>query len=255
MSYKLFVGLVLLVSFVGCVNSLRLVKIHPNCPPIPETTFEKAGLDVTAGALQFGKLVTVGEVSVKTDPQIISGISQSSRDDQTTDALICASRERGELKTPEQIDHAWKVARFYKRNPSAAEAIEFHKHNPFPITPTASQTRKSPLKEGISADTVRKHFFQFHEEGVALVRELDKDTRKVSQETKRKVDAWILNTQTYIENNFADSTYAHRFQNFTDLPSPKIPLANSLGEEWMWFRGEVIYRIVRLDQYLLEKIE
>lgn len=127
-------GCVLLASLTNCVQAVKTVKIHPNCPEIPATTFEKVGLDAKAGALQFGKLVTVGEFSVKTDPQIISGISQSVRDDQVTDALVCAARERGELKTSEQIDHAWKVARFYRLNPTADKAIEFHKQNPFPVS-------------------------------------------------------------------------------------------------------------------------
>ncbi|MBX3326724.1 MAG: hypothetical protein U0223_03330 [Nitrospira sp.] len=113
-----------------------MVKITPNCPEIPATTFKAVGLDARAGSLKFGQLVTVGEISIKSDPQIISGISQSVRDDQTTDALICAARDRGELKSEEQIAHAWKVARFYNRtNPTAEDAIKFHKENPFPATP------------------------------------------------------------------------------------------------------------------------
>src|SRR5437868_11254984 len=112
MRKQFIIGVVLVASLTHCVQAVKTVKIHPNCPEIPATTFEKVGLDAKAGALQFGKLVTVGDFTVKADPQIISGISQSVRDDQVTDALVCAARERDELKTGEQIDHAWKVARF-----------------------------------------------------------------------------------------------------------------------------------------------
>jgi hypothetical protein len=129
-----------LLSLTNCVQSVTNAKIHPNCPEIPATTFEKIGLDAKAGALQFGQLVTVGEFSAKSDPAIISGISQSVRDDQITDALVCAARERGELKSEEQIAHAWKVARFYRLNPTPADAMEFHKQNPFPTAPGNSQT-------------------------------------------------------------------------------------------------------------------
>lgn len=147
---KVIIGCALVAAFTHCVQPVKTSKIHPNCPEIPATTFEKVGLDATAGALQFGKLVTVGELTVKTDPQIISGISQSVRDDQITDALICAAKERGELKTDEQIAHAWKVARFFARtNPTPAEAMEFFKQNPFPATSGKQQSQTSQIP-GIS---------------------------------------------------------------------------------------------------------
>ena len=143
---KFILCCVLLVTFTHCVQPVKTVKIHPNCPEIPATTFEKVGLDAKAGALQFGKLVTVGELTVKSDPQIISGISQSVRDDQITDALICAARERGELKTDEQIDYAWKVARYFRTNPTPADAMEFYKQFPFPVDSGKhlSQASQSP---------------------------------------------------------------------------------------------------------------
>lgn len=147
---KVIIGCALVAAFTHCVQPVKTSKIHPNCPEIPATTFEKVGLDATAGALQFGKLVTVGELTVKTDPQIISGISQSVRDDQITDALICAAKERGELKTYEQIAHAWKVARFFARtNPTPAEAMEFFKQNPFPAT-SGKQLSQASQNSGIS---------------------------------------------------------------------------------------------------------
>lgn len=143
---KAIISCALLAAFTHCVQTVKTSKIHPNCPAIPATTFEKVGLDATAGALQFGKLVTVGELTVKTDPQIISGISQSVRDDQITDALICAAKERGELKTDEQIAHAWKVARFFARTtPTPADAIEFFKQNPFPATSGKQLSQASPI--------------------------------------------------------------------------------------------------------------
>jgi len=152
---KFLVGCVLVTALTHCVQPVKTVKIHPNCPEIPATTFEKVGLDAKAGALQFGKLVTVGELTVRSDPQIISGISQSVRDDQITDALICAARERGELKTDEQIAHAWKVARFYRTNPTPDKAMEFYKQNPFPVTPGSpdiSQHSEGPNSPNIIGD-------------------------------------------------------------------------------------------------------
>lgn len=250
-TYKLFVGLVLLGSLASCVNSVPLVKIHPNCPAIPETTFEKIGLDVKAGALQFGKLVTVGEVSFKSDPGIISGISQSVRDDQTTDALICAARERGELKTPEQIDRAWKVARFYRTGPTPAQAMEFHTQNPFPVSPAAFQSRRSPLKEGVSADSVRQHLIQFIEEANPVLRELDKTPTKVSEESKRNVNNWVVKVRTYLEDNFTDPTYVLRFKNFAGLSFPGPPVSvQAFNDEYLAIRANVMNRVERLNQFL-----
>src|SRR5262245_34345117 len=74
---QLIVGCVLSAGLTSCVQEVKTVRIHPNCPEIPATTFSAVGLDAKAGALQFGKLVTVGEFTVKSDPKIISGISQS----------------------------------------------------------------------------------------------------------------------------------------------------------------------------------
>ncbi|MEO7858881.1 MAG: hypothetical protein ABIU05_00315 [Nitrospirales bacterium] len=142
---KVIVGFALMAALTHCVQPVKTVKIHPNCPEIPATTFEKIGLDAKAGALQFGNLVTIGELTVKSNPQIISGISQSVRDDQITDDLICAAKERGELKTYEQIAHAWKVARFFGRTtPTPAEAMEFYKQNPFPATSGKQLSEVSP---------------------------------------------------------------------------------------------------------------
>lgn len=131
---QVFVGCALVAGLTSCVQEVKTVSIHANCPEIPATTFAAVGLDANAGAITFGKLVTVGEFRAKTTPALLSAISQSVRDDQITDALICAAKERGELKNDEQIAHAWKVARFYRTSPTPAEAMEFDKQNPFPAT-------------------------------------------------------------------------------------------------------------------------
>lgn len=144
MRYGLIIFAIVIAS-TGCAYEAQKVIIHPNCPEIPATTFKSAGLDAKAGSLKFGELVTIGEVSLKSDPKILSGISQSVRDDQVTDALICAAKERGELKTEEQVAHAWKVARFHRVNPTASEALEFHRQNPFPATPRSAS--EMDLKE------------------------------------------------------------------------------------------------------------
>ena len=123
------------INLTSCAHEVQMVKIHPDCPEIPATTFKAAGLDAKAGSLKFGELLTIGEISLQSDPIIISGISQSVRDDQTTDALICASKMRGELKTEDQVDHAWKKARFHREKRTADEVIRFYKENPFPKTP------------------------------------------------------------------------------------------------------------------------
>lgn len=249
-SNKLFIGL-LLLSFVSCVHSVRLVTIHPNCPPIPETTFEKVGLDAKAGALRFGQLVTMGELTIKSDPQIISGISQSVRDDQTTDALICAAKERGELKTLEQIAHAWKVARYHRGNPSPAEVMEFHKQNPFPSAPATVQSPKSPLKEGVSADVVRRSLIQFIKEANPIVRELDKSPTTVSEDSKRNVQRWYVTVRAYLESNFSDPTFVHRFETLTDMSSLMPPLSiHPFSLEYSSIREKVVNRQIRLNQFL-----
>jgi hypothetical protein len=159
--------LVFAVTFAGCAHEVQMVRIHPKCPEIPATTFKAAGLDATAGSVKFGQLVTLGEISIKSDPQIISGVSQGVRDDQQTRALICDSKERGELKTEEQVAYAWKVARFHRANPNSDEVIRFYRENPFPGT-TSSQRKETDTEHAV---LIRKLI----EEGYALQADIERE--------------------------------------------------------------------------------
>jgi hypothetical protein len=251
MRKQFIIGCFLVVSLTHCVGEVKTVKIHPNCPEIPATTFEKVGLDAKAGALQFGNLVTVGEGSFKSDPRIISGISQSVRDDQVTGSLICASRERGELKTLEQINHAWKVARFYRTNPTPAEAMEFDKQHPFPTTSPTIQSPKSSLKEGVSADVVRRSLIQFIKQAHTIVRDLDKSPTTLSEESKHAEQRWYVAVRGYLESTFSDPTFVHRFETITDMSALMPPLSiHPFSTEYAEIRGRVVNRQNRLNQFL-----
>lgn len=157
MAKQFSIGIIAVGFLTSCAQPQPLnstVAIDPNCPEIPATTFAAVGMDAKAGALQFGKFVTVGELALKASPQLLSRISQSVRDDQITDALICAARNRGELKTQEQIAHAWTVARFYRTNSTPDLAIQFHKENPFPTTLRTQES--APTTPSRKAETDRR---------------------------------------------------------------------------------------------------
>lgn len=193
---QVFVGCVLVVGLTNCMQEVKTGKIHANCPEIPATTFAAVGLDAKAGALKFGELVSVGEFRTKTTPELLSAISQSVRDDQITDALICAAKERGELKNDEQIAHAWKVARFYRTGPTPPEAMEFHKQNPFPATlgkslkPAPDAGAVAPLNWAItcgpSPDATRtpEQFFPFWAARVEEYRHRNKQVQDLEHLTE-----------------------------------------------------------------------
>jgi hypothetical protein len=247
MRYGLIV-LIFAVAFAGCVHEVQMVKIHPDCPEIPATTFKAVGLDAKAGSEIFGKIVT-GETSFKLDPKIISGINQSVRDDQTTDALICASRERGELKTPEQVDHAWKKARFHRTNPTAEEALQFYRENPFPSM-TLSQRKETDTQH---AAAIRKLI----EQGYALQADIEREYRlhhrqpdysskeeNLVQGWNGMIHAWIHKTVSTLQG--IDPILVGRFNN------AQIAHNILVGESVKWnsLNNYLNARIEFLNQYL-----
>ena len=115
----------------------------------------------------------------------------------------------------------------------------------------AKESRRSPLKEGVSADSVRQNLIQFIEEANPLLRELDKAPTNVSEESKRNVVEWVVKVRTYLEGNFTDPTYVLRFKNFAGLPPPGVPFSvHSYNDEYLQIRASVMNRLVRLHQFL-----
>lgn len=224
------INFVLAVVMSGCAHEVQMVKLHPNCPEIPATTFKAAGLDATAGSVKFGQLVTLGEISIKSDPQILSGVSQGVRDDQQSGALICDSRARGELKTDEQVAYAWKAARFHRTNPTADEAIRFYRENPFPST--TSQRRETDTRH---AGSIR----MLIEEGYALKTDIEQEYRfrhkepDYSAKEARSLITWTGKIQAWKSKSIStlqsiDPILAGRFNNIQNSPNM------TAGESTRW---------------------
>ena len=112
------------------------------------------------------------------------------------------------------------------------------------------ESRKSPLKEGVSVESARQQLIQFMEEGNTLLQELDLDSTKVAPESKLRVNEWIRKARAYLESTFTDPTYLIRFKNFSDLPAPGIPSVLSYSDEWLTVRAAVMHRLTRLNQFL-----
>jgi len=130
-----------MLSIMGCTGTVEYIEITPGCPKVPATVFKRVGVDAKLGASSFGKVVT-GDASLKIDPSIVSVVSEVVTDDQITEAYICSAGKRGELKSPEQFEHARKVARFYRTKPTSEVAAKFHKENPFPKSPGITELFK-----------------------------------------------------------------------------------------------------------------
>jgi len=172
MRHRIILAFVLGAASMNCsprIEKVEMVKLHPNCPEVPATTFEKTDVDMQARSLKFGELVTLGEIAVKSDPQIISGVSQGLRDEQWRTAEICAAKERGELKTPEQIAYARQVAMFVGTNPTAAEMMEFYKQFPFPL----AQGVNTKGKDDPQIASIRRAI----EEGYAVKKSIEQEYR------------------------------------------------------------------------------
>jgi hypothetical protein len=245
--------LVLAVAASGCTHEVQMVKLHPNCPEIPATTFKAAGLDATAGSLKFGQLVTLGEISIKSDPQILSGISQGVRDDQQSAALICDSKERGELKTNEQVAYAWKAARFHRTNPTADEAIRFYRENPFPHT-TTSQLKVADARH---AGSIRKLI----EEGYALKADTEQEYKfhhrqpDYSGKGATLIISWTSKIQVWKSKSISilqsiDPILVSRFDNVQN--QPYIIIGESM--RWNALNNYISARIEFLNQ-CLDKIQ
>jgi hypothetical protein len=215
------VGILLLcVSLSGCLRGVRNTEeIHPDCPRIPTAVFEKVGLDATVGALKFGELVTLGNVTTKTDLALLSAISQSARDDQVTGALICAATKRGELTTPEQIAHAWDVARFYRTTPppTPEQVIEFHKQFPFPSNSTtrrrasASQNKSAVhrlIGEGYALKEAIEGEYRFHRKQNTFAANMDTLIRG----WKQRAEVWVGTVEVTL--NEIDPIVRARFKNY-----------------------------------------
>ena len=119
-----------------------------------------------------------------------------------------------------------------------------------PSLSPSKESRKSPLKEGVAVDTVRQQLIQYMEEGMALVKDLDVDPKKVVPENKQKVNVWATKITSYVENNFVDPTYVLRLRNFSDLHPPGIPSVAPFSDEWLGYRAAVMLRLTRLNQFL-----
>ncbi|MDL1888126.1 hypothetical protein FBQ96_00840 [Nitrospirales bacterium NOB] len=224
-------------------------EIHPDCPRVPSTAFGKVGLDAKAGAAKFGQLVTLGDMQINADPNLISAMSQTVRDDQITDALICAARKRNELTTPEQIDHAWKVARFYRMNPSPADAISFHAQNPFPST-------RKIVQQSVSNDT-RNSLRKLIADGYALKEGIEREyymhrrekTFEANQD--RLIGEWnqragIWHDEATRNLQMIDPIARARFSNYQGLPYFRI------GENVKWsnLNNWLNHKLDFLNQYV-----
>jgi len=186
--------------------------------------------------------------------------SKIDTDLQTIDALVKAAA-RGEI-SPERIRDKLPT------NVVAYEAIEFRmcleyangvysaeEYRAFIEAKSGllpgKDTRKSPLKEGVSAAGVRQQIVQYIEESNAILRVLDSSPTKVSQQSKEMVSGWITTVQKYIDDNFADPVYPLRFKNFAGMPSPGLPAhVVSWNVEYQNIRAAVLLRITRLNQFL-----
>lgn len=170
MGHVLSTGRACLVAFTtfvlsGCVSAVHMVEVAPGCPLVPETIHKRIGIDAKLGASTFGKIAT-GDASLLITPDIVSAVSQAVSDSQVAEGYICAAGKRGELKTPEQFEHARHTVQFYSTKPTPEQAIKFRKEFPFPKGPNTSEILSH------AADQLASKKLQDRLEGIRVLHKL-----------------------------------------------------------------------------------
>lgn len=199
------------------------------CFEPPPEVVKKASIetDIEASIMEIGKLARATVRGEATPERIREKLPSNVAAFEVIEFRLCTGYANG-LYSPEE----------YRAFLDAKSAL------------LSKPSRKSPVREGVLLESVRRQLMDFIDEGNAIVKYLDTSPTNVTQESKVKVKTWITRTQTYLEQTFSDPAYTHRFKNFFDLPSARIPAVPSFNDEWVNYRGAVTLRQTRLNQYI-----
>lgn len=139
----------ILLLCVGCATFVKPQKSMEiddyGCVPPPPDVFRAAGIDIQFAQSTFGKLV-VGDINIKTNPQVIALASQAVIDDRIRSYLRCLAIRRDEY-THEQAAYLEALSLFMQTKPNADQFLRWQKENPFP------PKEPFPSKEETSIDS------------------------------------------------------------------------------------------------------
>ena len=133
----------LLILSMGVSLACNLTKPVPygglddyGCNIPPESVFTTNGIDISFAQSTFEKVIT-GDVTFKTNPQVISLASQTVRDAELRTYLRCLALNRDKF-TPEQIAYFENLSAILATDPTTKEMLSWSENNPFPVSDSDS---------------------------------------------------------------------------------------------------------------------
>lgn len=133
---RLFIlaGMLSLLIACGPKPVLPPPTVVEGCPQPPADVFTQVGVDATFAQSTYGKVV-VGTIDVKTQPQVVTLLSQAVTDTRVKDYLRCLAIRRDKF-TPEQAAYLEQLNSFVATKPTAEQFIQWQREHPFPGTST-----------------------------------------------------------------------------------------------------------------------
>lgn len=133
-------------AYAGCapVGEHPLGEDKYGCNVPPPDTFTSAGVDVRFAQSMFGKVVT-GDVNVRTNPSVVSLVSQAVRDARIRDYVRCLSINRDKF-THEQVLYLDTMTAFMTTSPSPEAFLKWQEMNRFPSRSKAEVSEQEANK-------------------------------------------------------------------------------------------------------------
>ena len=129
--FALLTPCLLILAVQGCgPKPITSSSQDSGCTAPPADVFTQTGIDLEFAQSTFGKVVT-GDLSVTTNPEVVSLASQAASDERMRTYLRClAIKEQG--YTQEQAAFLDLQAAFLATNPTPEQLMQWQQENPFP---------------------------------------------------------------------------------------------------------------------------
>lgn len=105
------------------------------CEVPPPDVFTKLGIDISFAESTYGKII-VGDFNIKTQPDVVTLLSQAASDTRMRNYLRCLTIQRDKY-TPEQAAYLERFNVFAGTKPTADQFIQWQRENPFNPAPQA----------------------------------------------------------------------------------------------------------------------
>ncbi len=100
------------------------------CKQPPASVFTSAGVDINFAKSTFGNVV-IGDINIKTEPEVIALASKAATDAQIKSYLRCLLIKRDGY-TPEQAAYFDQINAFLQTKPTTEQYKDWHEKTPFP---------------------------------------------------------------------------------------------------------------------------